>query len=82
MRNGWAHLIGSDDHARVPYGSYFKALELLRDDLDEHVVELLSTEFPQMILDNKPIPYKYVYIQPSYSHSHRRKKSLWRRIFH
>ncbi|HOC94791.1 MAG TPA: capsular biosynthesis protein [Candidatus Cloacimonadota bacterium] len=82
MRNGWAHLIGSDDHGRVPYGSYFKALELLRDDLDEHVVELLSTEFPQMILDNKSIPYKYVYIQPSYSHSHRRKKSLWRRIFH
>lgn len=81
MRNGWVHLIGSDDHARAPYGSYFQALELLKDDLDRHVVELLSREFPQMILDDKSIPYKYVYIQPETRH-HSRKKSLWRRLFH
>jgi len=85
VRNGWAHLLGSDDHGRAPYGSYFQATELLQEDLDGQTVELLTQDFPQMILENKAIPHKYVYIQHSHSHSHshnhRSKSSLWDRLF-
>jgi protein-tyrosine phosphatase len=79
LRNGWAHLFGSDDHVHSPYESYFKALELLKADLDKEVVGLLSEEFPRMVLDNKRIPFKYVYIwRPR--HQHRQKRSFWHRL--
>ncbi len=80
VRNGWAHLIGSDDHVRTPYGAYFKALDLLKQDLDGHTVELLSQEFPRLILEGKSIPYKYVYIQPV-RERREKKKNLWQRVF-
>ncbi|MBW6514513.1 MAG: capsular biosynthesis protein [Candidatus Syntrophosphaera sp.] len=78
VRNGWAHLLGSDDHARAPFGSYFRALELLREELDGETADLLSRDFPQMVLDDQPIPYKYVYVANQQSH---RKRSLWQRLF-
>ena len=84
VRNGWAHLLGSDDHGRSPYGSYFQAIDLLREDLDEQAVDLLTKDFPQMVLHDQIIPLKYVYFQHSHSHSHSRsrsRKNLWERIF-
>lgn len=78
VRNGWAHLLGSDDHVRAPYGSYFKALELLREDLDSRVVTLLAKDFPSMVMNDEQIPYKYVYIN---RHHSREKQGLWKRLF-
>lgn len=77
VRNGWAHLLGSDDHGRSEYGSYFTALELLREDIDNEIVKLLTAEFPLMVMQDQLIPRKYVYIQ----HSHSRHRSFWSKVF-
>ena len=83
VRNGWVHLLASDDHGRMPYGSLFKAREMLQSELDNQIVDLLTVDFPSMVISGKPIPHKYMYLQGKPErHSHRRKKkSLWRRIF-
>ncbi|MDZ4181697.1 MAG: CpsB/CapC family capsule biosynthesis tyrosine phosphatase, partial [Candidatus Cloacimonadaceae bacterium] len=79
VENGWVHVLGSDDHVRSPYGSYFAALELLAEQTDDYTVELLSQKHPLAILENRRIPYRYVEVnRPRPRH---RKKSLWRRIF-
>ena len=77
VRNGWAHLLGSDDHGRSEYGSYFTALELLREDIDNEIVKLLTAEFPLMVMQDQLIPRKYVYIQ----HTHDRHRSFWSKVF-
>lgn len=81
LRNGWAHFIASDDHARMPYDSYFEALKMLRGELDEETAKLLSEDFPRMVLNNQTVPHKYVYLQHTHERHRRKKKSLWRRIF-
>ncbi|HOY85350.1 MAG TPA: capsular biosynthesis protein [Candidatus Syntrophosphaera sp.] len=80
LRNGWAHFLASDDHAKAPYGAYFQALELLMEELDPTVVQLLTQDFPAKILAGENVPFKYVYLRAS--HESRRKKKSWlRRIF-
>ncbi len=81
LRNGWAHFLASDDHAKAPYGAYFKAIELLQTELDTDVADLLTRDFPAKILAGENVPYKYVYLQPSHAPRQRKKKSLFRRIF-
>jgi tyrosine-protein phosphatase YwqE len=81
LRNGWAHFLASDDHAKTPYGSYFQALELLRTELDPTVAELLSIDFPAKIIADETVPFKYVYLRPSHERRHRKKRSWFQRIF-
>lgn len=81
LRNGWAHFLASDDHAKTPYGSYFQALELLRTELDPTVAELLSIDFPAQIIADETVPFKYVYLRPSHERRHRKKRSWFQRIF-
>jgi len=81
LRNGWAHFLASDDHAKMPYGAYFDAVELLKTELDVSVANLLTQDFPGKILKNETIPYKYVYLRSVPESRRRRKRSLWRRIF-
>ncbi|MDP2173725.1 MAG: CpsB/CapC family capsule biosynthesis tyrosine phosphatase [Candidatus Cloacimonadaceae bacterium] len=79
VENGWVHFLGSDDHVRGSYGSYFAALELLAKKTDGYTVELLTQKYPHAILENHSIPYRYVQVErPRHKH---RKKSLWRRVF-
>lgn len=81
LRNGWAHFMASDDHGRMDYGSYFQALKLLREELDEQTAKLLSEEFPRLVLDNRVVPHKYVYLHQSHQHRTHRKKNIFQRIF-
>ncbi len=78
VRNGWAHLLGSDDHARKPYGGFFLAREKLEREIDDHIPELLTEEFPRMVAEDGKIPLKYVYLKPV--RQPRKRKSLLRRI--
>ncbi|MFO8145578.1 MAG: CpsB/CapC family capsule biosynthesis tyrosine phosphatase [Candidatus Syntrophosphaera sp.] len=79
VRNGWAHLLGSDDHARSPYGGFFQAREKLEREIDGQISTLLTEEFPHTVLDDGIIPYKYVYLKPV--RQHRTSKSFLQRIF-
>ncbi len=83
LRNGWAHFLASDDHAKAPYGAYFKAVDLIRTELDADVAELLTQDFPAKLLNNESVPYKYVYHQANHNHYHhsKKKKTVWQRIF-
>lgn len=82
LENGWAHLVGSDDHARRPYGSYFDALAKITSRIDEHTARLLSQDHPQMILENQKIPYKYVYVESADSaQPGNSSQSLWKKLF-
>ncbi len=82
LRNGWAHFLASDDHAKAPYGAYFEAIELIKSELDTEVAGLLTQDFPAKILKNESVPFKYVYLRSSgSSQRHRRKKNIWQRIF-
>lgn len=81
---GWAHFLGSDDHARGPYGAYFQAVEMIRDQLDSHAAELITMIYPRSVVENVSIPYSYVYVHRPLHHSrhHRHKtKSLLKKIF-
>ncbi|MCB5247791.1 MAG: capsular biosynthesis protein [Candidatus Cloacimonetes bacterium] len=81
LRNGWAHFLASDDHAKAPYGAYFKAVELLKTELDAEIPQLLTSEFPAKILRDEKVPFKYLYLRAGHEHRRRQKKSLWKRIF-
>jgi protein-tyrosine phosphatase len=77
--NGWAHLLGSDDHVRGPYRSYFEAVEKIKHRIDEHTARLLSREHPLMVLNGEDMPYKYVHVERP---RHRSKSGgFWRSIF-
>jgi len=85
IKYGWAHILGSDDHTRGPYRSYFEALDAIDAEIDAHTATLLSKTHPQMILADKPIPYKYVYVDfPSHLSRHKRphkSRSRWHKLF-
>lgn len=78
--NGWAHVIGSDDHVRGPYRSYFDAIDKIKDRIDEKTAQLLSREHAEMIIAGENIPYKYVRVERSHHHRSR-SRSIWRRLF-
>jgi len=78
LDNGWAHLLGSDDHVRGPYRSYFDAVNKIKHRIDSRTAQLLSREHAEMILADEDIPYKYVHVE----RRHRSKSnSIWRWIF-
>ena len=78
--NGWAHLLGSDDHVRGPYTSYFEAVEKIKHRIDKRTAQLLSREHALMVLADEEIPYKYVHVERPHHHRSR-SKSLWRWLF-
>ena len=86
VKYGLAHMLGSDDHVRGSYRSYFDALEVIEERIDAHTAHLLSELHPRKVLENKPIPYRYVYVDmPSHVSGYsrprtRKKKSLLRRL--
>lgn len=85
INNGWAHFLGSDDHARNLYGVYFAAAELIAEEFDPHMAELLTIKHPQALLSNEKLAYFYVDVQDDESMPESRAgqphKSLWQRIF-
>lgn len=82
LRNGWVHFLASDDHAKMPYGAYFEAVEMLKTELDSDITELITQDFPAKILSNEIVPYKYVYLRAVHENHRRRKKNFWQRLFH
>ena len=80
LDNGWAHLLGSDSHANEPNNLFPQAIKLIKERIDEHTVQLLTQDFPQMIINDEQIPLFYVYINSSHHHHHHHK-SFWERIF-
>lgn len=84
IKYGLVHVIGSDDHVRGPYQSYFDALQAIEAEIDHHTVELLTVKHPQMIVDNEPMPYHYVYVDlPSDMSRYRRPhkpKTRWQKL--
>lgn len=85
IKYGWAHVLGSDDHTRGPYQSYFDALDAIEAEIDAHTVKLLTETHPAMILEDKIIPYRYVYVDfPSHLSRHKRphkSRSRWHKLF-
>jgi protein-tyrosine phosphatase len=79
LNNGWAHLLGSDSHANEPNNLFPQATKLIKERIDEHTVQLLTQDFPQMIINDEQIPLFYVYVHSS--HHHHQHKSFWERIF-
>lgn len=83
--NGWAHFLGSDDHARNEYGVYFAAAKMIAEEFDPHMAELLTVKHPQAILSNTKLPYFYVDVQEDDDNAHsragNRRKSFWQRVF-
>jgi protein-tyrosine phosphatase len=79
LRNGWVHLLASDDHVRGPYTHFFKALEQVESEIDRTTVELLTDKYPSHILRGQDIPYRYVFVPHPY-HRHHKKRSLKSRI--
>ncbi len=75
--NGWAHVIGSDDHTRGHYRSYFDALTKIEDRIDDHTAHLLSQKHPQMILDDEAMPYHYVYVEHPSGRSSSKRRGLF-----
>lgn len=81
LRNGWVHFMASDDHAKMPYGAYFKAVEMIKAELDSDMADMITQDFPAKILTNEIVPYKYVYLREKPQPRRHRKKSFWKRIF-
>lgn len=82
---GWAHFLGSDDHVRGPYSAYFQAVDMIREQLDNHAAELITMIYPRSVVENSKIPYSYVYVHKPQHHQsrhHRHKaKSFLKKIF-
>lgn len=79
LNKGWAHLLSSDNHAQKPINLLTQAINLIKERIDEHTVQLLTQDFPQMIIDDEQIPLFYVYVQKPHHHHH--QKTFWERIF-
>jgi protein-tyrosine phosphatase len=67
VNRGWVHLLGSDDHNKGDYTSFFRARDKIVEHVDEHTADLLTNINPQAVLTNQKIPYDYVIV-------HREKK--------
>jgi protein-tyrosine phosphatase len=78
LNKGWAHLLSSDNHAQKPINLLPQAINLIKERIDEHTVQLLTQDFPQMIIDDEQIPLFYVYVQKPHHHH---QKTFWERIF-
>jgi protein-tyrosine phosphatase len=77
VNKGWVHIIASDDHVRQDYEAFFQVKQKIMDHVDSRTVNLLTHDYPQMILENKKIPYTYVSV-----HVPRRKRKLrWLKRF-
>ncbi len=76
LENGWVHFIASDDHCRNPFYNLHIARERIIESIDEYTANLLTSVYPQRMINGEDIPYRYVDIKHE-----KRKKSFWRRIF-
>ena len=57
VENGLAHFIGSDDHVRGPYESFFQSRDLINERIDDVTGELLFQTHSRAVLNNTKIPY-------------------------
>ncbi len=78
--NGWVHFLGSDDHVRGKYDSFFEARNTIQEDYDEYTADLLCNKNPKALINNEPIEYKYLVKKPIRQHTHR-KRSFLEKIF-
>lgn len=58
--NGFAHFLASDNHCRELEYDLPEAVEKIKTNIDEYVIELLTEVNPQRILNNEPIPHFYL----------------------
>lgn len=75
MNRGWVHLLGSDEHIKGEYSSFFKAVSKIKEHIDEQTATLLTQTYPQAILQNEHIPYDYVIVHQD------KKKNFFQSIF-
>ncbi len=78
LNKGWVHFIASDDHVRQDYEAFGKARQKVIDHIDVQTANLLTREYPRMILENKKIPYTYVTVHVPHK---KRKYSALKRFF-
>lgn len=71
MNKGWVHLLGSDEHIKGDYTSFFKARDKIVEHVDEATARLLTQTYPQAILTDEKIPLDYVIV-----HKENRRKFL------
>lgn len=77
LKEGWVHIVASDDHVRTQYGAFFKAWEWIAENIDETTANLLMREHPALIKENKKIPLNYVEIKRS---PHRKRRNLLQKM--
>lgn len=77
VNKGWVHIIASDDHVRQDYDAFFKAKQKIVDHIDLQTANLLTRDYPRMIIENKKIPYTYVTVHVP----HRKRKLRWLKRF-
>ncbi len=60
INQGRVHLLGSDEHIKGDYTSFFKARSKIAEHIDEQTAMLLTQTHPKAILVNEKIPFDYV----------------------
>lgn len=78
---GWVHFIGSDDHVRGDYNSFFDAKEVLEQSYDSYTANLLCKDNSTAVLNNAKVDYQYVLKRINNPRAKHRKPSLIKRIF-
>jgi protein-tyrosine phosphatase len=73
---GWAHFLGSDCHCHSGVYDYAEAVNIIRNEFDDHIAKLLSETYPEKMLNNQSIPYFYMVRKEL-----PRKKSFWQKLF-
>lgn len=57
---GWAHFLGSDCHCHSNIYDFHEAVNVIRQEFDDHIATLLSETYPEKMLKNEYIPYFYM----------------------
>ncbi|MDZ4120925.1 MAG: CpsB/CapC family capsule biosynthesis tyrosine phosphatase, partial [Candidatus Cloacimonadaceae bacterium] len=80
VEHGYVHFLGSDDHVRSDYSSFFQARQSIEDSYDSYTADLLTLKNGTSVLNNKKVEYKYL-LKREPRHHKQKKKSLLARIF-
>lgn len=75
VNKGWVHMMGSDEHIKGDYTSFFKARDKIVEHIDEQTAQLLTQTYPQSIIDDTKIPLDYVIVHKE------PKRNLLRKLF-
>ncbi len=77
---GWAHFVGSDDHVRGKYTTFFQAKDTITEAFDTFTANLLFVNNSTAVLNNKSIEYKYL-LKTLKPRHRKHRRSFFSRIF-